>query len=114
MSTEGQPTAPPTTAQDAPSAVRRLLKSYDLAALRWNVSDDRYAIVVAILTRGNGEAQAWLRGVLSGDEIRELVRAYAGASCAEPERERLRQQLSLSSSDIPVRPYLGFRWGSGA
>jgi hypothetical protein len=96
------------TAQDAPVVVRRLLKSYDPAALHWDIADDRYAVVVAILTRGNAEARAWLSGVLSYNEIRELVRSYAGASCAEPDRARSREQYQLTTTDIPRKPYVGF------
>ena len=61
-----------------------------------------------ILTRGNAEARAWLNEVLSYEEIRELLRSYAGASCAEPDRARLREQYRLTTTDIPPKPYVGF------
>jgi len=101
----------PVTAADAPEAVRKLLKSYDPRALRWRVSDHRYEIVLAVLTRGNEQAKQWLRRVLSSKQVRELVRKYRGAGCAEPARELLRSQLNLSKEDIPLRPYLGFEAG---
>jgi hypothetical protein len=100
------------TAADAPESVRRLLKSYDPRALRWRVRAHRYAIVIAILTRGNAKAKEWLRRVLTSSEARALVRSYRGAGCAEPERALLRKELELTEADIPTRPYLGF--GEGA
>jgi hypothetical protein len=102
-----------TTAAQAPVAVRRLLKSYDPAALRWSSSDDRYAIVRGILLKGDIEARAWLQGVLRPAQVRQLVRAYRGAGCSEPEREKLRAELRLAPTDIPVRPYVGLRWRRG-
>ena len=63
-----------------------------LVALRWADPDHRHLIVVAILTRGNAEAQEWLWSVLSREEVRELVREYRGACCAEPERAQLRKE----------------------
>jgi hypothetical protein len=101
------------TAAQAPVAVRRLLKSYDPAALRWSSGDDRYAIVRGILLRGDDEARAWLRGILRPAQVRELVRAYRGAGCSEPDREKLREVLRLSRSDIPGRPFIGLRWRHG-
>ena len=98
------------TVRGAPEAVRRLLKSYDPATLRWAKADHRYAVVREILVRGDEEANRWLRGVLSRDQVRELVRKYAGAGCNEPERERLRKELRLGPEAIPVRPYLGLKW----
>lgn len=96
------------TAADTPESVRQLLKSYDPKALRWRVRNDRYAIVVAILTRGGEEAMQWLWSILSHGKVRELVREYRGASCAEPDRVKLREQLQLTTADIPTRPYIGF------
>jgi hypothetical protein len=90
-------------------AVRRLLKSYDPAALRWKNRNDRYAIVREILVRGDAVARRWLGGRLSRDYLRKLVRAYRGAGCAEPDRQVLRRKLALTARDIPVRPYIGFR-----
>src|SRR5262249_11553239 len=59
----------PVTAQDAPIAVRRLLKTYDPRKLRWVVSRDRYAVVREILVRGDEEANAWLAHVLPKDRV---------------------------------------------
>lgn len=100
------------TGQDAPEAVRRLLKSYDPAALRWAKPDHRYAIVREVLVRGDDEAARWLHDVLREAEVRELVRRYRGAGCNEPDRQKLRTTLRLTTDDIPVRPYLGFTWPS--
>jgi len=100
-----------TTAAEAPVAVRRLLKSYDPAELRWSAPAERYEVVVAILTRGDTEARTWLRQTMSRAEVRALVAEFRGAGCAEPERQRLREQLGLSVDEIPSRPYLGFNMG---
>jgi hypothetical protein len=100
------------TAAQAPEAVRRLLKSYDLSALAWANPDHQYAIVRAILVRGDDQAARWLRGVLSRAKVRDLVQQYRGAGCNEPERQRLRKELRLTVNDIPSRPYLGFQWSS--
>jgi hypothetical protein len=97
----------PETAADAPEDVRKLLKSYEPSEIRWQHADHRHLTVVAILTRGNEAARAWLWQVLSVEEVRELVRHYAGAGCAEPDRVRLREQLGLTTADIPARAYLG-------
>ena len=103
------------TAADAPECVIKLLKSYDASALLWSDTDHRHAIVVAVLTRGNEEAKQWLWSALSREEVRELVREYRGACCAEPERAELRKQLGLTTADIPTRPYVDFaeRWDAG-
>jgi hypothetical protein len=93
------------TAADAPESVVKLLKSYDPKGLRWQRRDHRHLIVVAILTRGNEEAREWLWSVLSKVKVRELVRLYRGAGCAEPDRAALREQLELTTSDSPTRPY---------
>jgi len=108
---EGEPSRrarKPVTAADAPTSVRRLLKSYEPNALRWKVAGHRYAILVAILTRGDDHARKWLWTVLSRNEARDLVRRYRGAGCAEPDRALLREQLELTTADIPTRPFLGF------
>jgi hypothetical protein len=98
------------TAQQAPPAVRRLLKSYDPAALRWAKRDHRYTVVREILLRGDESAKRWLGTILSAGRVRDLVRAYRGAGSNEPDRARLRNQLGLSGDDIPVRPFVGLRW----
>jgi hypothetical protein len=101
------------TAAQAPVAVRRLLKSYDHAALRWSSADDRYTIVRGILLKGDDDARAWLRGILRPAQVRALVRAYGGAGCNEPDRKKLRVDLRLSRTDLPVRAYVGLRWRRG-
>jgi hypothetical protein len=98
----------PATAADAPTSVRRLLKSYKPSALRWKVAGHRYAIIVAILTRGDDHARRWLWTVVSRSEARDLVRKYRGAGYAEPDRALLREQLELTTADLPSRPFLGF------
>jgi hypothetical protein len=104
---------PPASAADAPIEVRRLLKTYDPGELLWSVADDRYAVVREILVRGDKRAKRWLDRALSRKEVRELVRSYGGAGCSEPERVKLRNDLGLTVEDIPVRPYLGFKWRAG-
>ncbi|HET8932087.1 MAG TPA: hypothetical protein VFN67_01545 [Polyangiales bacterium] len=99
------------TAAEAPQEVRRLLKSYEPSALRWVVPEERYEIVVAVLLRGGPEARAWLTSVIAEDEARSLVAEFRGTGCAEPDRQRLREQLGLTTDDIPARPYLGFKMG---
>jgi hypothetical protein len=96
------------TATAAPESVRRLLKTYAPAQLRWSTPNDRYAIVRAILLNGEAEARSWLRSKMTDTEVRELVRSYGGAGCNEPERARLRATLRLTTDDIPRRDYLGF------
>jgi hypothetical protein len=93
--------SPIMTASDAPSAVRRLLGSYDPALLRWARVDHRYVIVREILLRGDARAVRWLRGMLSARKIRELIRAYGGAGCNHRERQKLRAALCLTVADIP-------------
>jgi hypothetical protein len=98
------------TAQDAPGAVRRLLKSYDPAALVWADPDHRYLVTREILVRGDQAAVRWLRSLLRPVEIRELVRRHRGAGCSEPERVKLRKKLRLKAADIPIRLSSGFNW----
>lgn len=97
------------TAADAPQAVRRLLKSYDPASLKWSDLDHRYAVVREVLLRGDDEANAWLGRVLGRNQVRALVRRYRGAGMNEPDRERLRNKLGLTIDDLPSRPYLGLQ-----
>jgi hypothetical protein len=98
------------TAQDAPEAVRRLLKTYDPKQLRWDLANDRYAVVCEILVRGDDDARRWLRGVLPRKQIRELVRSFRGAGCSETERVQLRKALRLSVREIPKRPHKPALW----
>jgi hypothetical protein len=98
------------TAQDAPEAVRRLLKTYDPAQLKWSIPIDRYAVVREILVRGDGAARRWLRRVLPRKQVRNLLRAFAGAGCSEPERARLRKAFRLTVRDIPKRPHKPALW----
>jgi hypothetical protein len=102
------------SAAEAPDVVRRLLKGYDVSTLSWANPDHRYAIVRAILVRGDDQAAHWLGRILPRNEVRALVRRYRGAGCNEPERRKLRRELRLTVSDIPNRPYLGFEWPSRA
>ena len=101
------------TLDEAPLAVRRLLKSYDPAKLLWSDRDARYVVVREILVRGDESARSWLRTILRGEQVRKLVRHYRGAGCNEPARKKLRTQLRLSVEDIPTRSYLGLTWRRG-
>jgi hypothetical protein len=102
--------ASPTTAADAPEAVRRLLKSYRPSDLKWVDPHDRYVVVREVLLGGDPAAARWLANVLHRHEVRALVRRFAGAGVNEPGRKKLRKALNLSTADIPRRPYLGFLW----
>jgi hypothetical protein len=102
------------SAAKTPDVVRRLLKGYDVSTLTWANPDHRFAIVRAILVRGDDQAAHWLGSVLPRNEVRALVRRYRGAGCNEPERRKLRRELRLTVSDIPNRPYFGFEWPSRA
>lgn len=93
------------TAQDAPGAVRRLLRDYDAGALVWADPDHRYLIAWHILVRGDEIAVRWLRSLLRPSEVRDLVRRHRGHGCSEPEREKLRKKLRLTPAEIPIRPY---------
>ena len=90
------------TAAEAPAVVRRLLKSYDPAQLRWARLNHRYVIVREVLLRGDDRAVRWLRGLLFPRELRDLVRRYQGAGCNEIERQKLRTALHLTVDDIPA------------
>ena len=92
---------------ELPVVVARLLKTYDVARLRWEEPVDRWAIVSAVLIHGDAEARGWLAGRLSVEALRELARQFRGAGLNEPERARLRADLNLDETDIPKRPYLG-------
>jgi hypothetical protein len=43
-------------------------------------------------------------------EIRTLAKDVHGAGLNEPDRAKLRAELTLSEIDIPKRAFLGFRW----
>lgn len=93
-----------------PIEVRRLLKSYSLDALDWTVAEDRHVIVVQILTRGDEAAEQWLWSQVTRDEVRALVRTFAGTGCDDEGRELLRRKLELSESDVPRRPFAPVPW----
>jgi hypothetical protein len=93
---------------DLPVSVLQLVKSYDVAALRWERIDDRYAIVREVLDRGSSEARRWLDARLSSDEVRELLREFRGAGFDEPARARLRTEFGLTTEDIPARPFVAW------
>lgn len=95
------------TAAEAPAVVRRLLKSYDPAQLRWAKLNHRYVIVREVLLRGDDRAVSWLRGLLFPREVRDLIRRYRGAGCDDSERQRLRTALHLTVDDVPARAYAG-------
>ena len=88
-----------TMALDAPAAVRRLLRGYDLDRLKWRNLDHRYLIVREILLRGDARAIRWLRGALAARQIRDLVRWRGAAGCSEVERQKLRRVLRLDFQD---------------
>jgi hypothetical protein len=100
----------PETAADCPVSVRQLLKSYDPAQLRWHEPADRWEIVAAILTRGGADAREWLAGQMTREELRELATNFRGAGLDEPDRARVRAELSLTEVEIPARPFIEFRW----
>jgi hypothetical protein len=100
----------PATAAHAPAAVTRLLKSYDPRKLRWTDRSARWAVVGAVLTRGDKGAWSWVLSVMTREEVRELARWSRGAGYSEPDRVRLRKKLRLGFKDIPARPFLGFRF----
>ncbi len=99
------------TAEQAPLAVRRLLKGSGLAALRWSNRDDRYAVAKEIVLRGDEAARTWLASMLSARQVRALVISYRGAGCNEADRKKLRHDLALSAADISVRPSVGSKVG---
>ena len=100
----------PTSAADMPIEVRRLLKSYALKDLRWSEPMDRHAIVTAILTRGNADAERWLWTHCSVEEVRSLLRAFGGAGWGEEDRQILREKMGLTEHDIPRRPFAAMPW----
>lgn len=95
--------------KELPPYVRCLLKTYDIDSLRWEVADDRYAIVREILDRGSEEAQGWLAAHLGDAEIRGLLKEYRGAGFDEPAREKLRTKFSLTTADMPIRPFIPWK-----
>jgi hypothetical protein len=93
---------------DLPLSVLQLIKSYDVSALRWERSEDRYAIVREILDRGSPEARDWLWTQLTRGEIQRLLREFRGAGFDEPGRAKLRAEFGLSTDEIPVRPFVAW------
>ena len=102
----------PETAAEFPESVRQLLKTYDLHQLHWHDPADRWAVVAAILTRGSPAARDWLVSRSTLDELRKLATAFRGAGLNEPDRAKLRAELSLGEAEVPSRPYIGFEWRS--
>jgi len=98
------------TAVDMPIEVRRLLKSYDLSELRWLVRQDRHAIVVAILTRGDEAAERWLWRHCSREAVREVLREFHGAGCDNEGRAVLREKLGMTEHELPPRPFSSVPW----
>lgn len=90
--------------------MRQLLKTYDPVKLRWQDPAHRWAIVAVILTRGSAAAREWLAGQMTLEELRKLATDLHGAGLNEPDRARVRTELSLSEAEIPRRPFIGFRW----
>lgn len=95
------------TAADLPEAVRSLLKTYEPLGLLWAEPNHRYLIAREVLTRGDEEARVWLWATMKRENVVELVKDFRGAGLAEPDRARLRQELGLTTEDLPVRPYVG-------
>jgi hypothetical protein len=98
----------PATAANAPATVTCLLKTYDPRKLRWTDPRARWAVVGAVLTRGDEGAWAWVLSVMTREEVRELARWSRGAGYSEPDRIRMRRKLRLGFKDIPAKPLLGF------
>ena len=66
-------------------------------------------MVKEILLRGDETARRWLGTMLKPHQVRDLIRTYRGAGSNEPDRAKLRRELGLSSTEIPVRPFVGLR-----
>jgi hypothetical protein len=96
-----------------PPAVLEVLKTYDPARLRWDQPGDRWAIVSLILVRGGLAARDWLDARMSRAQLQQLARRFQGAGLNEPDRAKIRAELSLDETAIPSRPFLGFDWGVG-
>jgi hypothetical protein len=90
---------------DLPIAVRRLLDSASSPEPRWAVPEERHAIVVEILTRGNDAAERWLWSQTSKEDARTLLRRYGGAGFDDEARDVLRRKMGLSERDVPRRPF---------
>lgn len=100
----------PVTAKDLPIEVRRLLKSYDLAELRWDEPMVRHTVIVEVLTRGDENAERWLWATLTRDEVRALLRDFGGAGTDNEGRVVLRQKAGLSEEELPPRPFGFVPW----
>jgi hypothetical protein len=92
------------TGEDLPSGVQALLKSYELADLRWEKRNVRHTVVVEVLTRGHPDDEQWLWKTLGVDEVRALLREFGGAGADNEGRVVLRQKAGLSESEVPPRP----------
>lgn len=88
-----------------PVEVLRLLDSAVARDARWHVPEERHAIVVEILTRGDASAERWLWAQNSRDEVRSLIRRFGGAGCDDEARAVLRRKMGLSERDVPTRPF---------
>jgi hypothetical protein len=88
-----------------PIEVRRLLDSPPSPELRWQVPEERHAIVVEILTRGDAAAESWLWAQNSREEVRSLIRRFGGAGYDDEARAVLRRKMGLSERDVPARPF---------
>jgi hypothetical protein len=92
-------------AVDLPIAVRRLLDPATAGEPRWAVPEERHAIVVEILTRGDDAAERWLWSQTSKEDARSLLRRYGGAGFDDEARDLLRRKMGLSEQDVPRRPF---------
>jgi hypothetical protein len=96
---------PASPAVKLPIEVRRLLDAPGSPEPRWDVPEERHAIVVEILTRGDAAAERWLWAQNSREEVRSLIRSFGGAGCDDEARAVLRRKMGLSERDVPPRPF---------
>jgi hypothetical protein len=72
---------------------------------RSQVPEERHAIVVEILTRGDAAAESWLWAQNSREEVRSLIRRFGGAGYDDEARAVLRRKMGLSERDVRARPF---------
>ena len=91
------------SAAEAPDVVRRLLKGYDVSTLSWANPDHRYAIVRAILVRGEDQAAHWLGSILRRNEVNERspVRGYFWTTDEVPRTGQASGFRMLGDSKLP-------------